>query len=1030
MLSGAHSITSPVMMAPSADYPSKAPFEASPTGQLQFKRHKTLPRPRSERASELPIRVASSSTRHDLAVDTSRSSNGKQPSSPRTLKHQSRRISSGPDLPPTPPRHSRQPSDNSSGKTSSPAATDVSLRTPQPSHLRSPSTPPNQKSPPTPDVTPPHHSTSRPKLLRPVASDRAGSNTTIGESQSGSFTTAREDPLSSEDEGKSANTKNSRLNARHVSDTSTRVPRPDALASALALANFAPRSEGSSVSRSLGGDWGHNDSDWGSVSEVEQEWDHNLQRMVTVKKRPEPLDVMRSSPARRAKLIEPNKTISTQAAKAVRGMPLHQRTEALSTRGPSIRDIPSSAASSTVGNSDPRRMSVASNKSTVSTVVEAYLLDTTPKRQRTLRHVRKQTLLREPTNASSVSTTDSLRSDRSQNDARMRARPSAPKSESQSSNVTVNSIASSRARREIWKAGAIPVVVVPDRLSSHKTKSREPSLRSRSSRRSSQTTTATSVSSTVNDSSSRRSEPPIVRRPVRGRSHSLSENSDERTMDYPPVIPARSSSLSAPTSRNGSRASSLTAESMRLHNALQEYLNKKKDAQEVPDIRFSEAAHATQTLSSPSQSRRLSSSDHHDDFLNPKGYGSQNTPFSMASVDTNGTNPVVSEAQAVQMYPHQNSSLLMVDHSTKPSESQTEAEEDLDVPLSTDSSEDIPTTPPQPNLSLADVDSPLRNPRVPPEPPSHPPFINFIPATPSGTTPAHEKMAHVGNYFEAMNEKPPRRPSVVRRAFNRTRRHSVDYTPTSRRPSSFLSRTLSLSRTGRIKGMPTMEQEPEYPSPDDSPVEEDKLHPFWRPQWSSDDLYECDGDCNDDCDIHWPVETAEETYRYPPVDNRPKGPQRSFSSRMKRTFAVLPSREDSHYTSYDWPTTERRTIGRTPSGNLRVMRHRSSFDSLRRSYTDEERPHSADGEVKRPFWRANTLHRRASKEKRRLSLGSKLEELQNLPRRFSEKRREKRSQELRKKISGPKEVRDGVGEVIRSSTARDHYQSYESMASH
>ncbi|ESU16813.1 hypothetical protein FGSG_10136 [Fusarium graminearum PH-1] len=731
-------------MAPSADYPSKAPFEASPTGQLQFKRHKTLPRPRSERASELPIRVASSSTRHDLAVDTSRSSNGKQPSSPRTLKHQSRRISSGPDLPPTPPRHSRQPSDNSSGKTSSPAATDVSLRTPQPSHLRSPSTPPNQKSPPTPDVTPPHHSTSRPKLLRPVASDRAGSNTTIGESQSGSFTTAREDPLSSEDEGKSANTKNSRPNARHVSDTSTRVPRLDALASALALANFAPRSEGSSVSRSLGGDWGHNDSDWGSVSEVEQEWDHNLQRMVTVKKRPEPLDVMRSSPARRAKLIEPNKTISTQAAKAVRGMPLHQRTEALSTRGPSIRDIPSSAASSTVGNSDPRRMSVASNKSTVSTVVEAYLLDTTPKRQRTLRHVRKQTLLREPTNASSVSTTDSLRSDRSQNDARMRARPSAPKSESQSSNVTVNSIASSRARREIWKAGAIPVVVVPDRLSSHKTKSREPSLRSRSSRRSSQTTTATSVSSTVNDSSSRRSEPPIVRRPVRGRSHSLSENSDERTMDYPPVIPARSSSLSAPTSRNGSRASSLTAESMRLHNALQEYLNKKKDAQEVPDIRFSEAAHATQTLSSPSQSRRLSSSDHHDDFLNPKGYGSQNTPFSMASVDTNGTNPVVSEAQAVQMYPHQNSSLLMVDHSTKPSESQTEAEEDLDVPLSTDSSEDIPTTPPQPNLSLADVDSPLRNPRVPPEPPSHPPFINFIPATPSGTTPAHEKMAHGG----------------------------------------------------------------------------------------------------------------------------------------------------------------------------------------------------------------------------------------------------------------------------------------------
>jgi hypothetical protein len=1029
MLSSAHSISSPVMMAPSADYPSKAPFEASPTGHLQFKRHKVLPRPRSERASELPTRVASPLTRQDLAIDTSRPGNGKHPSSPRTLKHQSRRISSGPDLPPTPPRHSRQPSDNSSGKTSSPAATDIALRTPQPSHLRSPSTPPNQKSPPTPDVTPPHHSTSRPQLLRPVVSDRAGSNTTVGESQSGSFTTAREDPLSSEDEGKSANNKNSRSNVRHVSDTSARGRKPDTLG--FNLANFAPPSEGSSVSRSLGGDWGHNDSDWGSVSEVEQEWDHNLQRMVTVKKRPEPLDMMRSSPAR-AKVVEPNTVTSTQATKAVRGMPLHQRAEALSTKGLSTREIPSSTTSSTVGSSDPRRMSVISNKSTVSTVVEAYLLDPTPKRQRTLRHVRKQTILREPTNASSVSTTDSLKSERSQNDARARTRPSAPKSESQSSNMTVNSMSSSRARREVWKAGGIPVVVVPDRLSSHKTKSREPSLRSHSSRRSSRT--ATSVSPTLNDTPSTRGEPPIVRRPNRGRSYSLSESSDERTMDYPPIVPARSSSLSAPTSRNGSRASSLTAESMKLHNALQEYLNKKKDSQKVPEIRFSENGPTTQALSSPSQSRRRSSSEHHDDGLNIKGYGSQNTPFSVASVDTNGTNPVITEALAVQMYPHQNSSLLMVDHSTKPSESadqsQTEAEENLDVPLPTDSSDEIPTTPPQPTRSLADVDSPLRNPRAPPEPPSHAPVINFIPATPSGTTPANEKMAFMGNYFEAMNEKPSRRPSMVRRAFNRTRRHSVDYSSSTRRPSSFLSRTLSLSRTGRIRGMPTMEREPEYPSPDDSPVEEDKLHPFWRPQWSSDELDECDGDCDDDCDVHWPAEPADEIYRYPPVDNRPSGPQRSFSSRMKRTFAVLPSREGSYYTSYDWPATERRTIGRTPSGNLRVMRHRSSFDSLRRSYNDDERPHSADGDVKRSFWRANSVQRRASKEKRRLSLGSRLEELQNLPRKFSEKRREKRSQELRKKISGPKEVRDGVGDVIRSSAARDRYQSHESTTTY
>ncbi|KAH7255649.1 uncharacterized protein BKA55DRAFT_592900 [Fusarium redolens] len=1008
-------------MASPADYPPQAQYETSPTSQLQFKKHKVLPRPRSERISSLPIRISSPLTRHELAINTSVSGNGNHPSSPRTLKHQSRRISSGPDLPPTPPRHSRQPSENSSGKTNSPAATDVALRTPQPSYLRPPTTPPNQKIPPTPDVTPPH-STSRPQLLRPVIIDRAGSSTTAGESQSGSFTTAREEPLSSEDEDKPVINQNSRPALRNIPDPSSRIARSETLG--LALGNLAPPSEGSSTSRSLVGDWGHNDSDWGSVSEVEQEWDHNLQRLVTVKKRPEALNMTRLSP-NKARVVEPNIIIPTQAAKAVRGMPLHQTTETLS-RGTSSRDVPPSATSSTIATSDPRRMSAISTKSTVSTVVEAYLLDTAPKRQRTLRHVRKQTILRDPTNASSTSTANSPKSDRSHTDPRGRNRPSAPKSESQSSNATLNSISSSRARREVWKAGGIPVVVVPSRLSSHKTKSREPSLRSHSSRKSSRTTSA---SPTLNDRSSTKDEPPIVRRQLRGRSYSMSESSDERTMDYPPIVPARSSSLSAPTSRNGSRASSLTTESMKLHNALQEYLNKKKDTPRVPDLRFSEETPGARTISNASESHRRSSSERHDDFLNAKGYGSQNTPFSLASVDTNGTNPVVSEALAVQMYPHQNSSLLMVDHSTKPSESpdetQSEAEEVLDVPMPTDSSEDIPATPPQPKFSLDDVDSPLRNPRAPPEPPNHPPVINFIPATPSGTTPAHEKMAQMGNYFESMNEKPPRRPSVVRRAFNRTRRHSVDYTPSTRRPSSFLSRTLSLSRTGRIRGMPTMEREPAYPSSDDSPVEEDKLHPFWRPHWSSEDSDECDGYCDDDCDLHWSDELGDQTYRYPLVDNRPKGPQRSFSSRMKRTFAVLPPRDGSYYTSYDWPTTERRTIGRTPSGNLRVMRHRSSLESLRRDYNDDERPHSADGEVKRSFWRANNIQRRANKEKRRLSLGSRLEELQNLPRKFSERRREKRSQELRKKISGPKEVRDGVGEVIRSSTARDHYQSFD-----
>jgi hypothetical protein len=45
--------------------------------------------------------------------------------------------------------------------------------------------------------------------------------------------------------------------------------------------------------------------------------------------------------------------------------------------------------------------------------------------------------------------------------------------------------------------------------------------------------------------------------------------------------------------------------------------------------------------------------------------------------------------------------------------------------------------------------------------------------------------------------------------------------------------------------------------------------------------------------------------------------------------------------------------------------------------------------------------------------------LHNLPRRISERQREKRSQELRQKISAPREVRDGVGDVIRRNSYRD-----------
>lgn len=707
------------------------------------------------------------------------------------------------------------------------------------------------------------------------------------------------------------------------------------------------------------------------------------------------------------------------------------------------------------GTTGVRRSSGPSGRSSAPNVIGALLLDGPPQRRMTLRHVQKQRGLRQSSQTASDSTVNSSDLEKPVRQVRPNPRREDGRHESYASYSTVNSISSGRARREVWKNGGIPVIVVPDRRSSSKSRSsREPSLRSTSSRRSKRTM---SLGSAPLDGPTKDYGPIAGKNARRGRAFSESDGSDERTIDYPPAIPARSSSLSAPTSRNTSRAGSLTAESVHARNMIhnqpapqtQAGLQSPLELEQRPifDPPQSQPSRTSQT--SPVSQQRKSvaatsldpadppatlspspreeandrfsalSVDHHDDSHSSRRYTARNTPFSAASIDTNGTAPELSEATAIHMYYHQNSSVLMVNHSAKPSDTSdaTDRVRDLDVLerpniIRTGPDGEVPITPPQPIFSLEDVDSPLRNPRVPPEPPTHPPAINFIPATPSGLTPADDKAVQLGNYFGATEESPPRRPSMVRRALSR-RRHSVQYPPTSSKPPGFLTRTFSLSRnvdkssnrTMRARGKPDMEGNSTYPQAEDTPAEENKLHPFWRPQWAGDDDDECDENCH--C-------RDEEVYRYPPVDNRPRLPKRSLSARMKQTFAILPTRDDEYYTDDDGP--DRRTIRRTPSGSLRVTRRKISTESLRRTRGQNGRPSTApDGEPKGAFWRGNSVQRRRSVERqRRFSIGSKLEEIQNIPRRLSEKRREKRTQELRQKISGPREVRDGVGDVVRS----------------
>ncbi|KAF6826943.1 hypothetical protein CMUS01_09218 [Colletotrichum musicola] len=1001
--------------------------DSTAAGQRMFKKHKVLPHPKrqgSGHAQSYEVRPT-----RKTHVDTAPSQiDAPQHSGPQTLRHQSRRISSGPDLPPTPPSHSRTSSStNSIPPPSSPTHDEAVSQTPT-TPARGPATPPNQKSPPTPDVTPPQPAI-RPKAVRPIPLDRTVSKATTAESRAESFRTAREDPYSSGDDDMQSTVRPNVLSARTSQNTVRRVSEQSQTKTptpvGLGLSLESPK-DGVPTPRTKG-DFGTFDGEWASNGEeVEQEWDDNLGRTVTVRKRRQPADKKTGTPPlrcgrRKVEIIEDRVVTPTNATKALRAMAHRDRAAFYA---------PSEiawASHSNTGSSanDSRRcsgMSAKSTKSNASTVVEAILVDapSIPQRRQTLRHVRKHVALRDSgsdRSPSSSVTNSYVKSEDSPRRPRPLARPTDSRHNSYASNTTSNSMSSGRARREVWKNGGIPVIVVPDRRSSVKSKSsREPSLRSTSSRRSKRSASLSSAAR-ANGSKTHDLSTPIFDRPGRrSRTMSESDGSSQRTIDYPPVVPRRSSSLSAPTSRNTSRAGSLTAESLKSRNAL---LNQSSghETRPPPALTLQRAASSETDNGHHHRDHKLNVDRHGDPFFG-KRLDTHNTPFSAASVETNGTAPEVSEAKAVNLYPHQNSSVLVVNHSNKPSESseasQTELSKTPQRPTITTTGPDGegPVTPPQGLPSMDDVDSPLRNPRAaPPVPPVVPPAIQFIPATPSGLTPHHERQKNMGNYFETMTDDQPHRSgSIVRRALSR-RRNSETYPPRSGRPG-LLTRTLSLTRRGSSSGSShkadaALETPCTCPECEAPPPEDDRLHPHWRPAYSDpeDDMWERE----------MQDEPISKVYRYPPLDDRPQGPRRSIGARMKKTFAILPRRDDG--LAYSPPVQdepERRTIRRTDSGSLRVMRRRSSLDSLRdQSY--HERPRATRNDEEQGG------QGQGPRRRRRFSMSGTLEGLQNIPRQFNERKREKRTQELRQKISGPREVRDGVGDVIRRNTYRDAY---------
>lgn len=987
----------------------------------QFKKHKNLPRPQE---SHFIGQRSHTRPKDPIMLTAALAATRSQGAGSRPVKHQARRMDSGPDLPPTPPPQARASSGNHHHIQHSRTVDSRRVQTTQATLRHPPVTPPEQMSPPTPDVTPPQAQTTV-KTLRP-SQDRSITGTTPSESVTESFTTAREEQMSSEDEahrfmGRSAPVASA--NHQLSNQNNTRFQDPRAVHSAAvenALQQLATHADDPYTPRTQT-DLSAFDGKWSLAADlekdrrIESDQDKRATQIINGRKKRHDPRIPRNmtEPTLHGLIVEDNVVNMTAASRAARYM--HTRDGALPDASPVSSSRPS--LSETSFSVDAKRSSGTSAQSAASAVVEVLLMDRMPRRQQTLRHVKKHQTLR------SVSQTETILPRRDAASTRNPSLPMEPRLDDRPApedpvpaTRPPRSISNGRARREVWNSGAIPVVVVPERQSSHRSRhSREPSLRSTSRSRSRRSNSLDSTGidlhrpkhSVANTGSQ-------ARRPRRS-SITIGDD-DEFTIDFPPAIPPRSSSLSAPTSRNVSRTTSLAARSAKSTINISPTINIEPAVEAAPSTPKARRFSFEQTENQDDDMIDVISIDN----LSARKFSSRNTPFSIASLDTMGTAAEVSEAHAIQMFQHQNSSVLVVNHSNRPSEaSDRTLEQPKDsvaqtapIIVASGPGDILPVTPPDQTQEITtDYNSPLRNPRVPPSPPAPsvgPPAIHLIPATPSGESNAQDHDKNLRSYFDTSDSSPFRRVSILRGAFRR-RRNSIDYPPSSTKQPNLLTRTFSLSRqlgktldTGlRPRSKTEMEWLPTHTKDELEPPESHKLHPFWQPQ-----------------DGSQPCEFGSKCPHHGSRSHGP-APKRSLSNRIKTTFSILPARYDEVYPSA-LPSPERRTIRRTDSGSLKVMKRRSSAESLPHSAQMQDQATIAKGGS---MQRGPIFPRKGGGLQRRFSLSSKLDELPYISSIISERRRERRTQELRQSISAPREVRDSMGEVIRHDGSGHERQS-------
>ncbi|MCJ1381681.1 hypothetical protein MMC17_004792 [Xylographa soralifera] len=681
---------------------------------------------------------------------------------------------------------------------------------PLPLPLTSPglSTPIGQQSPPTPESTPPakkshEDSLSPPQMLRQ------------GSSRAESFKTAREDFSDDDNEvlSRASLTKHNRSRQNWTEELDLGVARNVGLGLALKL-DDKDKTPTAQTPRVMPEAWNFNafDGAWSHSTEVVKEdpivasspvpmspigiSQHFDLKSLT----PPVLPSDPASPSREADLpIGRNLSLRERVAKN-RSSPASLSTEHFAEQIQWPVDIEQADIDAKVRQVDSKRLS---QMSATSTVVEAMVIETPPQRRRTLRHTGKNDSLRTASSPVSGSNRSSFISDGTRH--RLIHRNTKITERGNRNSLALESLPSTGSDPAIERRQPAPAPVIPQRRSSLKSSaanSKRHSMaqpNSNDPKQSSRPTTAPTAATGYFD---------IPRRQIRTLSGSLESPILSRLQDMLPknpplVIPVRSSSLSAPTSREASRTTSITSTSHR----------RQEVEQIMPTSVPLPLVDIVTRPSTPSEQDDDVMTDIKDlSGLHPRS--ALVTPFSMASMNSSTPGTLeVSEATAVNIYPHNNRSILLVQQlarwNSDGQETSTVLPESTDFTVTCPPGEVLSDIPPR------SVESPLRHPRAPPQPPN----FKVIPPTPADRTPVIEADRQLGSSNpDALSSS---RFAKVRRALS-ARRYS----------ESFVSPLRSLSKRHTI----TASRRPTAAEPDS------KLSPFWRPRAFWDDLSDSDSD--------------------------------------------------------------------------------------------------------------------------------------------------------------------------------------------